>query len=173
MDQLLKELAGPGSSSGGTAAGGSNPFRAFARRAQLVITGLVHISVLLLPRQVEEPGRGAGSAGSGSIGGSAAKGGAGGRAVGAGSSRAAAAGDAAEDTAAELAAAGFPADGSNLEEWQRVSAACGRRLSQLLGVGRDVCTFRPCHVSSDACPLAPMLAGPRVRLRCVSPEAGC
>lgn len=126
MDQLLKELAGAGSSGGGgssTTAGGGNPFKAFARRAQLVITGLVHISVLLLPRQLEEAGRGGSGAGAGSSGsssGSSAKGGAGGRATGGG--KAAAAGDAAEDTAAELAAAGFPADGSNLDEWQRVSS---------------------------------------------------
>lgn len=149
MDQLLKELAGPGSSSGGAAAGGSNPFKAFARRAQLVITGLVHISVLLLPRQMEEPGRGAGSGGAGASGGGSARGGASGRAAGAGSGRATAMGDAAEDTAAELAAAGFPADGSNLEEWQRVSrgrATGGCFPPAVLGQG---------CLRSSACPAAP------------------
>ncbi|KAL4438694.1 hypothetical protein ABPG77_006298 [Micractinium sp. CCAP 211/92] len=141
MDQLLKELAGPGSYSGGAAAGGSNPFKAFARRAQLVITGLVHISVLLLPRQMEESGRGAGSGGAGASGGGSARGGASGRAAGAGSGRATAAGDAAEDTAAELAAAGFPADGSNLEEWQRVQDALERTAMGGLD-WRNCCVYR-------------------------------
>ena len=116
MDQLLKDLAAPG---GATAGDAASPFKAFARRAQLVITGLVHISVLLLPHQHDEAGSSsaAASAKAGSSGG--AKGSAG----SAGSSRAAGSSTGNADAAAELAAAGFPSDGSNLEEWQRVRAA--------------------------------------------------
>ena len=127
MDQLLKELAGSSAGGASATASGGNPFKAFARRAQLVITGLVHISVLLLPRQPEE-GRGGGGSGGGGASSSAAcggKGGGGGKGgVGAGSSRAAGGASGSSgggsDPAAELAAAGFPSDGSNFEEWQRV-----------------------------------------------------
>ena len=129
MDQLLRELAGPGGSLAGGVAGGANPFRAFARRAALVITGLVHVSVLLLPRQHDEGGSGGGGAGSSSGSGAAAQAPAGkaGKGGGAGASGASSSrggggtgGGSGGDPAAELAAAGFPSDGSNLEEWQRV-----------------------------------------------------
>lgn len=145
MDQLLKELAGSSAGGASAAASGGSPFKAFARRAQLVITGLVHISVLLLPRQPEDGCGGGGSAsGAGSsaaAGGKAAgggKGGAGGS--GAGSSRAAGAGGSisgGSDPAAELAAAGFPSDGSNFEEWQRV------RGGMAVWQGGVVCAIPP------------------------------
>ena len=125
MDQLLKELASSSAGGASSTASGGNPFKAFARRAQLVITGLVHISVLLLPRQPEESCGGSGGAAGGKGAGSS-KGGAG--SAGAGSSRAGGASSSsggACDPAAELAAAGFPSDGSNYEEWQRVSAGWG------------------------------------------------
>lgn len=140
MDQLLKELAGSGNG-----AGGSNPFKAFARRAALVITGLVHISVLLLPRQHDTEG--GGSSGGGSAGAPAAGKGSGGKGggasgSGAGSSRGpagGAGGGSGGDPAAELAAAGFPSDGSNLEEWQRVSwldvGGCVGRGGECRGAG--------------------------------------
>ena len=143
VDQLLKELVGPGN--GARGAGGNNPFKAFARRAQLVITGLVHISVLLLPRQHDEAGGSSGGGGgsaagagpSGSGGGKAGGSGRGAGGLGAGSSKAGAAGGGSGggDAATELAAAGFPADGSNFEEWQRVrtgSHLAGHCCSQLL-----------------------------------------
>ena len=117
MDQLLSELAGPTNATAGDAA---SPFKAFARRAQLVITGLVHISVLLLPRQHEEA-RGSGAP-VGTAKGASAKNGAGG-ASGSGRPAASNGGDA--DVAAELAAVGFPSDGSNLDEWQRVGGIAG------------------------------------------------
>jgi hypothetical protein len=112
----------------------------------------VHISVLLLPRQHDEAGSSGGGGGSstagagpsGSGGGKAGGSGRGAGGSGAGSSRAGVAGGSGGgasggDAAAELAAAGFPADGSNFEEWQRVRTGShwtGHCCSQVLA---DLC----------------------------------
>jgi hypothetical protein len=104
VDEMLTELSGPGVNGDG-----GSPFKAFARRAQMVITGLVHISVLLLPRQLDEAGASSSSA-SKAAGGSSASGSTG-----------------SANAAAELAAAGFPSDGSNFEDWQQVRGLLAAR----------------------------------------------
>ncbi|KAI3431605.1 hypothetical protein D9Q98_004655 [Chlorella vulgaris] len=114
VDEMLTELSGPGVNGDG-----GSPFKAFARRAQMVITGLVHISVLLLPRQLDEAGASSSSA-SKAAGGSSASGSTG-----------------SANAAAELAAAGFPSDGSNFEDWQQVQRVLDRTATG--GVDWDTC----------------------------------
>lgn len=155
VDEMLTELSGPGVNGDG-----GSPFKAFARRAQMVITGLVHISVLLLPRQLDEAGASSSSA-SKAAGGSSASGSTG-----------------SANAAAELAAAGFPSDGSNFEDWQQVrgtlaarSTACVPALAwlgaavliimhapllpgsfKLTGCSQFVCSIK-LHRSCHVCPL--------------------
>eukprot|EP00887_Chlorella_sp_A99_P000529 scaffold17.g529.t1 len=120
VEDVLKELAG------GDLRG--NPFSMFARRATLVITGLVHISILLLPKSQTDgaggepgspPAATAAVGSSSRAGGAAAGGGSGG-----GGGPAAAGGT--SDPAAELRAAGFPADSSDLQRWEQVQGILDR-----------------------------------------------
>ena len=135
VEDLLKELTAaelPG-----------NPFSLFARRATLVITGLVHISILLLPKSAQDPegatasaathGPANGSTSSGGAGSSKAGGGAGGH-CGAGSSSSVA-GGAGGDPAAELRAAGFPADSSDIRRWEQVQGILDRTSAGGLDCG--------------------------------------
>lgn len=115
--------------------GKSNPFKLFARRAQLVITGLMHISILLLPKPLEDlpshkapaaaggPANGCTSGGAGGkVGGGAVTAGA--AAANHGTSSSGTACPAPHTVLAEMQAAGsFPADGSDLESWDRVRLA--------------------------------------------------
>ena len=112
--------------------GKSNPFKLFARRAQLVITGLMHISILLLPKPADDaalPSHKAGAPGGGApINGGKAGGtsGAGGGAAGANGGSKGGGAPAPHAVLAEMQAAGtFPADGSDLQAWDRVSTARG------------------------------------------------
>lgn len=93
---------------------GGNAFRLFVQRAQLVVTGLMHISILLLPRALPSSSPPPAAAPS--------KPGRGGKAS---TAAAASSGNGAPSAAAdglpgEVPAPGFPADGSDLAAWQQV-----------------------------------------------------
>jgi hypothetical protein len=94
-------------------AAGAAAFKSFVQRAQLVITGLIHVSILLLPRASPAPDAPAPAPGK-----PARK------------AAASAAGAAAAAAAAgEGPAPGFPADGADLGAWQRVRSALDRQSS--------------------------------------------
>ncbi|GAB4823699.1 hypothetical protein N2152v2_010745 [Parachlorella kessleri] len=118
LEDLMRELS--------VSDGKSNPFRLFARRAQLVITGLMHISILLLPKPQDEALPSHKAALGGSSGSKAGGAGSSGAQAGGSSNsgaKASAAGSAAAPHVllAEMQASGsFPADSSDMEAWDRV-----------------------------------------------------
>lgn len=130
VESLLAELAS------GDVKG--NAFKLFIQRAQLVITGLMHISILLLPKHSEES---SGNEPNPAPTGSSSKSGRGGSTGastshpngGASSSKSSGGGEASSSTPAP----GFPADGSDLEAWQTVQRALERTASS--GLDWDNC----------------------------------
>lgn len=141
VEDLLHELNAAGEAR-------ANPFSLFARRATLVITGLVHISILLLPKSQSDPGADPGAEDGGCSGSAAGPSGAG----ASGSSSKGSAGPSfpagspsfpagspscAPDPAAELRATGFPADSSDLARWERVQGLLERTASG--GLSWDNC----------------------------------
>ena len=112
LDDLLAEL-----SSGSVA--GTNAFKLFVQRAQLVVAGLMHVSVLLLPRltaaaapKPSDGGGGKHKRGGGGAGQPSAPPGSGAKSSSA--------------TGGASPAPGFPADGSDLAAWERSNAALER-----------------------------------------------